>query len=274
MSARMTDLPLLIEPTALLARLDDPRLLIVDMNRAETYAEVHLPHAVHLEYNSLVHKEPPAMGMLPTEAELSRVLGAIGLTPERHVVAYDEEGNSRTTRLLWTLSVLGHDRYSLLNGGLEAWQEEDRPVTTTPVTPRPTEYHARFARAADVVDKGWIIDHLHDPHIVFLDTRSPGEYEGRTLRATRGGHIPGAVNLDYVNAMDTARALRLKPAAVLRDMLEKTGATMDKTVVVYCQTHHRSSHTFFVLKYLGYPDVKAYPGSWSEWGNLPDTPIE
>ncbi len=267
-------LPLLIEPDELQAHLDDPRLLIVDMNRAETYAEVHLPHAVHLEYNSLVRKEPPAAGMLPSEAELSRVLGEIGLAPERHVVAYDEEGNSRTTRLLWTLAVLGHDRYSLLNGGLEAWQEEDRLVTSVAVQPMPTDYRAQVRRANDVVDKDWILAHLNDPELVLLDTRSPGEYEGRTLRAARGGHIPGAVNFDYVNAMDTARALRLKPADVLREMLTNAGVTKDKEVVVYCQTHHRSSHTFFVLKYLGYPRVKAYPGSWSEWGNLPDTPIE
>jgi len=273
----MTDsplLPLLVEPAELQSRLDDPRLLIVDMNRAETYAELHLPHAVHLEYNSLVRNEPPAAGMLPSEADLSRVLSRIGLTPERHVVAYDEEGNSRTTRLLWTLSVLGHDRYSLLNGGLEAWQEEDRPVTAVPVQPTRSNYRARLAHAADIVDRNWIVSHLGDPNIVLLDTRSPAEFEGRTLRAARGGHIPGAVNFDYVNAMDTARALRLKPAAVLQKMLEKTGVPKNKTVVVYCQTHHRSSHTFFVLKYLGYPSLKAYPGSWSEWGNLPDTPIE
>ena len=267
-------LPLLIEPDELQSHLHNPNLLIVDMNRAETYAEVHLPHAIHLEYNSLVRKEPPAMGMLPSETELANILGAIGLTPDRHVVAYDEEGNSRTTRLLWTLSVLGHDRYSLLNGGLEAWQEEDRPVTAVPVQPTPSPYTAQFKRANDVVDKDWILQHLRDPDVQLLDTRSPGEYEGRILRAARGGHIPGAINFDYVNAMDTARALRLKPAVALRELLQEAGVNDKKEIVVYCQTHHRSSHTFFVLKYLGFPRVKAYPGSWSEWGNLPETPIE
>lgn len=266
-------LPRLVEPAELEAHLGDARLLLVDMSRHETYLESHIPGAVNLDYAALVRAEPPALGLLPDEARLSSVFGALGLTPDMHVVAYDEEGGSRATRLVWTLDVLGHANASLLNGGLLAWEHERRRVESEDVQPRRSDYRATIDPSL-LADKEWILGHLRDPEILLLDTRSPGEHQGIVLRAARGGHIPGAVNFDYVNAMDRARELRLRDSDELRRELAALGVTPDKEVVVYCQTHHRSSHTYFVLKYLGYPRVRAYPGSWSEWGNLPDTPIE
>jgi thiosulfate/3-mercaptopyruvate sulfurtransferase len=109
---------------------------------------------------------------------------------------------------------------------------------------------------------------------VLVDARSPPEYSGEKRLAQRGGHIPGAVNFDWINAMDMQNNLRLKPAEVLSQSLAGLGVTQDKEVIVYCQTHHRSAHTYIVLKSLGYTKIKGYPGSWSEWGNQGDTPIE
>ena len=110
--------------------------------------------------------------------------------------------------------------------------------------------------------------------MALLDSRSKEEYSGERKFAQRGGHIPGAVNLDWHLAMDPDHNHRLQPESVLRDMLNARGVTPDKTVVTYCQTHHRSAFTYFVLKVLGYPRIKGYPGSWSEWGNDDSTPIE
>jgi thiosulfate/3-mercaptopyruvate sulfurtransferase len=115
---------------------------------------------------------------------------------------------------------------------------------------------------------------LGQADFVPLDTRSPGEYAGIDIRAARGGHIPGAVNMNWTEAMDPGRQLRFKPDHTLRRMLESKGVTPDKEVVVYCQTHHRSAHTYIVLKHLGYPRLRGYPGAWSEWGNSAELPIE
>ena len=266
-------LPLIVEPAELVRNLGAEKLLIVDLCRPETYAQTHAPGAVHIDYAQIVAARPPAMGMLPSEAQLSEVFSGIGLTPDSHVVAYDDEGGGRASRLLWTLDVIGHAHYSLLNGGLQAWLNDRHPVSSEAVRRPRSQYTVKFRDTA-VADKNYIVSHLRDPNVVFVDTRTPAEYRGETRRADRAGHIPGAINFDWVNAIDQTRSLRLKPAQELKQALSQMGITPDKEVIAYCQTHHRSAHTYIVLKSLGYPRVRGYPGSWSEWGNSPETPIE
>ena len=106
-----------------------------------------------------------------------------------------------------------------------------------------------------------------------LDARSPGEYDGTTVRSARGGHIPGAVHYEWTRAMDRTRNLRLRPLAELTDELALQGITPGHEVVTYCHTHHRSAYSYAVLRILGYARVRGYPGSWSDWGNREDTPV-
>lgn len=269
----MSELPLLIEPEDLESRLEDPRLLVVDLCKPETYVNGHIPGAVHIDYSQIVSGRPPAAGLLPGQEVVARLLSGIGLTAERHVVAYDDEGGGRAARLLWTLEAYGHHHYSLLDGGLHAWANEGHPLTTDPVLPEPSDYSPRYEGAV-VADRDYILAHLNDPTVRLLDTRSDGEYAGTDVRAARAGHIPGAVNLNWTDCMDTGRNLRLKPRAELERMLAQRGLSPEQEVIAYCQTHHRSAHTWFVLRYLGYGKAKGYPGAWSDWGNQADTPIE
>lgn len=270
----MAELTVLLEPEQLQALLDDPRLLIVDLRNPDAYLQGHVPGAVHLPYSALIRAAPPVGGLLPDAGQLGETLSGIGLTPERHVVAYDDEGGGRAGRLLWTLDALGHAHGSLLNGGIHAWVGEQRPLEAGPVTPTRSDYRAEFAHSEVVADKSHIRSRLGAADFVALDARGPAEYSGLDVRAARGGHIPGAVNIDWTEAIDRGRLLRFKPDAELRALLEARGVTPDKEVVAYCQTHHRSSHTYMVLKHLGYPRARGYPGAWSDWGNDPDTPIE
>lgn len=266
-------LPLIVEPAELEKYLGHKNLLIVDLSSRDMYDEVHIPGAVHLDHALLNSGEKPGVGSLPTDAQLSTILSTIGLTAQSHVVAYDEEGGGWASRLLWTLDVVNHPYFSLLNGGICSWLTEGHPISDELEDKVPTSCQvSRGTRRW--VDKDYIMERLSDPSVVILDARSQAEFIGEDLRARRGGHIPGAVNLNWVTTMDRGRKLRLKPDQVLRDMLSELGVTPDKEVIVYCQTHHRSSHTYIMLKALGFANVKAYPGSWAEWGNSPDTPIE
>jgi len=268
-----TQIPLVLEPEQLQTQLDTPGLLIVDLCKPSTYARAHVPGAVHLGYAQIIAIQKPAMGLLPDAATLSETFSSIGLTPDTHVIAYDDEGGGRAARLLWTLDAIGHQKGSLLNGGIGAWFNEGHPTENTPVQATPGKYQANIVDTA-IADQQFIREHLDDDNVMLLDSRSPEEYRGEKKFAERAGHIPGAVNLNWLDIMDQSRNMRLKPETELRALMEKCGVTEDKTIITYCQTHHRSALTYFALKMLGYPRVKGYPGSWSDWGNSEDTPVE
>lgn len=265
--------PLILEPEGLERRLGEEGLLVVDLCKPEIYPQYHIPGAVQLDYGKLVAQHGMARGLLPDDDQLEELFSSIGLTPETHVVAYDDEGGGKAGRLLWTLDVVGHRHFSLLNGGLQAWYNEGRPGSREAVQPRRSHYQVNREKHG-IADAAYILARLGDPRTAILDARSPNEYLGLTRTALRNGHIPGAANLDWTFAMDPEHNLRLKPEAELRQALVARGVTPDKEVIVHCQTHHRSAYTYVVLKALGYPDVKGYAGSWSDWGNRDDTPVE
>jgi thiosulfate/3-mercaptopyruvate sulfurtransferase len=263
--------PLILEPGEFSLPAAE-EVLVVDLCKPESYAQGHLPGAVHLDYAALTLSRPPVGGLLPDNAQLSGALSTMGLTPDKHVVAYDDEGGGKASRLLWTLDVLGHPRFSLLDGGYRAWAEAGLPVERAPVSATRSNYTVTAGEAARA-DREFILARLKAPDFALVDARTPQEYSGENRRAERGGHIPGAVNFNWVNAMDPDRALRLKPRDELAGEFSALGVTPDKEVVTYCHTHHRSSHTYIVLKWLGFKRLRGYPGSWSDWGNDPSTPI-
>ncbi len=268
----MSQIPLVIEPDQL-QQLSTAELLIVDLCKPETYAKAHVPGAIHLDYLQIVTMQKPMMGLLPDAETLSQVFSSIGLCPDTHVIAYDDEGGGRAARLLWTLDAIGHEKASLLNGGIGAWFNEGHPTNNTPVQATSSSYLATIVNGP-IANQQFIRAHLDDDSVALLDARSPEEYRGEKKFAARAGRIPGAVNLDWFNVIDKTRNLRLKPETELRTLMEEHGFTKDKTIVAYCQSHHRSALTYFALKVLGYPKIKGYPGSWSDWGNSEDLPVE
>lgn len=265
------NLPLLLEPEQLEAQLDNPSILIIDICGSESYAQIHIPGAVALNYADIVVSKPPINGLLVNTDTFSTILSSIGFT-DQHVVAYDREGGGDASRLLWSLEAFGITKFSLLNGGLISWAAEKRPLSAEPVTPEKSNFTATYT-GNNVADANYILSKLEDPQVVLLDARTTAEFSGEDVRSARGGHIPGAQLLDWKMCMDETQNYRLKPANILQKMLNKRGITADKEVIAYCQSHHRSSLSCLMLKTLGYKNVRGYHGAWSDWGNRNDTPV-
>ncbi len=267
--------PYLIEPRELERMLPGENLLPVDVGNRDNYlrGHGHVPGAAHLDYGTLVSGQPPAPGLLPPLENLQESLRRLGLSRKTHVVAYDDQGNGRAARLLWTLAAAGHAHMSLLNGGLAAWHNEGHPLERGEIRAAPGDFRVDFQPQV-LADKNYVLASLDDPRRVILDARSPQEYRGEKSASPRRGRIPGAVNLNWLDTIDRSRNLRFKPDEELHAMLAERDVTRDREIIVHCQTHHRSSHSFVMLRHLGFNEVRGYAGSWAEWSDDPSLPVE
>ncbi|WP_386083170.1 sulfurtransferase [Vreelandella sp. F11] len=267
-------LPLIVEPEQLQEHLDNPDLLIIDVPvNGDSYRQGHVPGAIFLDFRYLMRGEGPVPSDVPSVEALSRLFSALGLTRDTHVVAYDDEGGGWAARLLWTLDLIGHTRYSYLNGGIHAWRDAGLEESSEPTAPSPSEYHAEILNPNALITYDEIKEKLNDRQFAVWDARSKDEYEGVRGNNKHLGHIPGAVNMDWLHAMDRHRALRIRDYAELITELGALGLTSEMEIATHCQSHHRSSFTWLVGKALGF-NMRGYAGSWGEWGNRDDTPIE
>ena len=266
------DLPLLIQPEQLEAVLDHPDLLIVDTCQPQNWAQLHIPGAVHINPSELVCGVPPAPGKLPSLPMLNAMFSRIGYRPDQHIVVYDDEGGGWAGRFVWTLDVIGHTRYSVLDGGLHSWYKEQHPVTAEVRAVTPTKVNITLHTAV-IAELETVLSSLNDPKTKIWDARSKEEYLGLKSSSARAGHIPGAINLDWLDLMDRSRNLRLLPLEQIRKQLDHLGIHAGDHIITHCQSHHRSGLTYLVAKLLGFP-VQGYHGSWGEYGNNPDVPIE
>lgn len=272
---------ILISAEQVATMLSNPAVLPVFIGSEAAFKQAHIPGSVHIHPAELVCGIAPATGKLPDADDLSLLFSRIGLNDQRIVIAYDDEGGGWAGRLIWTLDVIGHSQYYYLDGGIIAWQAELRPIdsgvdsamdTNDHSTDKLCEPYEITINSEHIVSADNIIKSLEQDNFIVWDARSAQEYSGEKILAARGGHIPGAANLDWLDLIDRNNHCKLKPLTEIKKMLVDRNITEDKSIVTHCQTHHRSGLTYLVGKLLNL-NIKAYDGSWSEWGNLTNTPI-
>jgi len=254
--------------------LGDRTLRILDARSPDRYAAGHIPSAINLPIAEITRTLNDVPGMLASIAEVEEALGRRGVTRDSQVVIYDDFGGDQATRLFWALDYLGHSRVSILQGGFGLWQHEGRPISREVPKVTPVRYQGT-PRPDRLADRNWVRTRLQDASIVLVDARSPEEFNGTVAGrdVKRPGHIPGAVNVDWVRNLTTAEPRQFKAGGELVRLYQKAGATADKEIVVYCRTGVRASHDYFVLRLLGYPRVRLYDGSYVEWAVDPSLPI-
>lgn len=262
--------------------LEDPNVRIIESNEDPLlYPSGHIPGAVEVDWVRDLN-DPLVRDYLDKE-RFEELMSRIGVTPEMTVVFYGDKNNWWATYAFWVFQLFGHENAKIMDGGRLKWELEGRPMTREiPKYPR-TQYKAKDRDDSRIrAFRDQVLAHV-EAHKPLIDVRSPEEYRGERLHmpdypnegALRGGHIPGAANVPWSRAINPEDGT-FKTAEELREIYEKeAGVKPDDDIIVYCRIGERSSHTWFVLTYLlGYPHVRNYDGSWTEWGNLVGVPIE
>jgi thiosulfate/3-mercaptopyruvate sulfurtransferase len=266
---------LLVDTAWVQEHLDDPTVRLIDVSsKPEDYAAGHIPGAVYIQVGKdMTNPEDSTRGQILTQDALSALFSGLGITPETTLVFYDNNSNLQAARAFWVVKYYQHADARIYNGGTQTWTGDGQALVTDEVAVTPTEYVAKDPDLAIRTTTEYVLDHLDDENVVMCDARNGEEFAGIDVRAARGGHIPGAINVDWVAAVNDDG--KFKSAQELYDLYTQAGFDPNKEIITYCQTGVRGAHSWFVLReLLGFPDVRNYDGSWEEYGNDPNTPIE
>jgi thiosulfate/3-mercaptopyruvate sulfurtransferase len=259
---------------------NDPKIKLVEVDvDTSAYRQGHIPGAVGWNWSTQL--EDTVRRDIPDQASWENLLSSSGISNDDTVIFYGDNNNWFAAFAYWVAKMYGHDNVKLMNGGRKKWELEKRDMSTDEPSVTASQYKAKPFDGSLRALQNQVKDALGQSGRAMVDVRSPQEFSGEVLAppglqetAQRGGHIPGATHIPWLQAVNEADGT-FKSADELKERYQREGITPDKEVIAYCRIGERSSHTWFVLhELLGYPKVRNYDGSWTEWGSMIGQPIE
>ena len=270
----------LVETSWVAEHLNDPNVRLIEASEDVLLYEVgHLPGALKLDWH--VDVQDPVTRDFIDQQGFEKLMSRWGISNDTTIVLYGDKNNWYACYTYWLFSMFGHTNMKIMNGGRQKWEAEGRPLTREIPHFQPTTYHATARNESNRAYRDDVLTGLRDANRRLIDVRSPQEYTGELLHmvnypqegAQRGGHVPTAKNIPWATASNPDGTF--KSADDLRQLYGGKDINPDNDVVTYCRIGERSAHTWFVLtRLLGFPQVRNYDGSWTEWGNLVRAPIE
>lgn len=257
---------MLLSHTELMQKIGNPDLLLVDCRSYKDYSEGHIPGAVNLDFFYYHWIDTSKDGIKSFERQMQNLLSFLGVTNDKTVVFYDDVSGMSAARGLWLLMYFSHENAFMLDGGFKKWKSLGLATETTTNGFKPAKFSGRVNKE---IIAGYEYVNKKIGKITLLDTRSKDEYDGVTIRAARKGHIPTAINVDWTLNVNDDGTMKSST-----DLAKMYNFSKDDEIITYCQGGYRASNSFVALKMLGFKNVKVYIGSWGEWGNKLDLPVE
>jgi len=246
--------------------LTDPNLVLIDTRSFREYSQGHIPNAVNLDLFSFHWIDTSKNGIESFNEQARKIFSYAGVTEKKNVVFYDTVSGMLAARGVWILQYFSHPQASMLDGGITKWSDEGRITTTKPSNFKPANFSG-MPNPKILAGFQYILDNLNK--ITILDVRSKGEFDGTLVRAARAGHIPTSTNIDWNENISKDGIFKND-----EELSKLYDISKDAEIVTYCQGAYRAANTYVSLKKMGFTNVRVYLGSWGEWGNMLELPME
>jgi len=261
---------LVVDEKWLMQHADDPDLVIIDTRSEEQYAKGHIKDAINLPTSRSFSKLPPTDRLAP-ESEINQLFGNAGVSNNSMVVVYDNGNFKIAARLLWAFHVNGHKKVAILSTDYSSWKALNLPVSTIPTVRKATSFSSKV-QPKRIATSFQTLLATKNESVTIVDVREQDEYRGERTRSRRYGHIPNAISIDWhAMSVKEGEVNRLKPTDDLRSLFSVIDP--ENSVITYCQKGHEAALAYVALSMMGH-DVRLYDGSWHEWGNSSNLPVE
>lgn len=257
---------MIISTSELNSILNDEKTLVIDTRSFKEYSEGHIPGAVNLDLFAFHWIDTSQEGIENFNKQTQMILSFAGVDEDKKIIFYDEISGMLAARGVWMAMYFSHPDSYMLDGGMKKWRQENREIQNTPNSFKPTDFSGKINSS---IISGFENIRDNTDSLKIIDARTQGEYDGTIVRAAQAGHIPKSINIDW--ALNINEDGTFKGDSELSKLYD---FPKDSKIVTYCQGAYRAANSFLILKKLGFENVQVYLGSWGEWGNRLELPVE